>query len=63
VSFVAAPASPAPSSAPARVPIARHWWFWAGLSAAAVGLVVGAIALSPRQPYMGNASPGLASPF
>jgi hypothetical protein len=62
-SFVAAPASPSPTQRPAHVPIARRWWFWAGLTAAAVGLVVGAIALSPRQPYSGNALPGVTSPF
>jgi hypothetical protein len=45
------------------VPLARRWWFWAALGGAAVGLVAGAIAISPREPYVGNANPGLVSPI
>jgi hypothetical protein len=60
-------ASPSPESVPspvaARVPIARRWWFWAALGAGAVGVVIGGIALSPRQPYTGNAQPGLMQVF
>jgi hypothetical protein len=54
------PAVPAPS---ARVPIARRWWFWAGLGAAAVSVVVAGILLAPRDPYTGNASPGITQVF
>src|SRR4051794_40819344 len=62
-SLVASPSSASEAPVPARVPIARRWWFWAGLGAAAVGVVVAGIALSPRQPYSGNAQPGITSPF
>ena len=48
---------------PARVPLAKRWWFWAGLGAAAVGIVLGAIFLGPRDPYNGNASPGTVEIF
>lgn len=68
------PAAPAPAevrtaSAPAaivatpRVPLARRWWFWAGLGGAAVAVIVGAILLTPRDTYQGNASPGVATVF
>jgi hypothetical protein len=56
-------ASAPAAQAPGRVPIAKRWWFWAGLGAAAVGVVALAIALSPREPYEGNTSPGITSPF
>ena len=52
-----------PASPDAPVPLARRWWFWAALGGAAVALVVGAIAISPREPYVGNANPGLVSPI
>jgi hypothetical protein len=52
-----------PAMPQGRVPLARRWWFWAALGGAAVGLVVGAIAISPKDPYVGNASPGLVSPI
>ena len=59
-------ASPSvPSSRPlvaapvkAHVPLAKRWWFWAGLGTAAVGVVLAAIFLGPRDPYNGNANPG-----
>jgi hypothetical protein len=40
------------------VPLAKRWWFWAGLGTAAVGVVLAAIFLGPRDPYNGNANPG-----
>jgi hypothetical protein len=61
-----APARQAADTAPrkpARVPLAKRWWFWAGLGAAAVGVVLGAIFLGPRDPYNGNASPGTVEIF
>jgi hypothetical protein len=48
----------APSAKAARVPLAKRWWFWAGLGAAAVGIVLAAIFVGPRDPYNGNANPG-----
>jgi hypothetical protein len=48
---------------PAHVPLAKRWWFWAGLGAAAVGIVLGAIYLGPRAPYNGNANPGTIGVF
>jgi hypothetical protein len=48
---------------PARVPLAKRWWFWAGLGAAAVGVVLAAIFLGPRDPYNGNTSPGTVEIF
>jgi hypothetical protein len=48
---------------PAHVPLAKRWWFWAGLGAAAVGVVLGAIFLGPRDPYNGNANPGTIGVF
>jgi hypothetical protein len=47
----------------ARGSIATRWWFWAALGAAAVGIVVAGIALAPREPYSGNASPGIVTAF
>jgi hypothetical protein len=71
--LAAAPATPAPllarpeaappSGPSGHVPIARRWWFWAGLGAAAVAAVVAAIAISPREAYMGNTSPGVVPVF
>jgi hypothetical protein len=56
--------APAPAAqGPAKVSIAKRWWFWAGLGAAAVGVIVAAIALTPPEPYQGNANPGITSPF
>jgi hypothetical protein len=63
-SILTAPAAPAarPSDVPrakaTRVPLAKRWWFWAGLGTAAVGVVLAAIFLGPRDPYNGNATPG-----
>ena len=48
---------------PKRVPLAKRWWFWASLGTAAVGVVLAAIFLGPRQPYTGNALPGQESVF
>jgi hypothetical protein len=56
-------ATDAPAGKPAHVPLAKRWWFWAGLGAAAVGVVLGAIFLGPRDPYNGNASPGTVEIF
>ncbi|HVU50260.1 MAG TPA: hypothetical protein VHL80_06220 [Polyangia bacterium] len=61
-----APARQAVDSAPAkpaRVPLAKRWWFWAGLGAATVGVVLAAIFLGPRDAYNGNASPGTVEVF
>lgn len=63
---VVAPAKQATDTAagkPVHVPLAKRWWFWAGLGAAAVGVVLGAIFLGPRDPYNGNASPGTVEIF
>jgi hypothetical protein len=61
------PESPAPLvDAPAkaaRVPLAKRWWFWAGLGTAAVGVVLAAIFIRPRDPYNGNAMPGTVTLF
>jgi hypothetical protein len=57
--FVAAPEP----DKPARVSLAKRWWFWAGLGAATVGVVLAAFFLGPRDPYNGNASPGTVSTF
>jgi hypothetical protein len=60
----ASPASPAHAVSPsARRSIARRWWFWAALGTAAVGAVVAGLVLGPRQPYSGNASPGILTAF
>jgi hypothetical protein len=67
--FLAAPVERTPPplvSAPEakpRVPLARRWWFWAGLGTAAVGVVLAAIFLGPRDPYSGNATPGTVQIF
>jgi hypothetical protein len=53
----------APGDAAANVPLARRWWFWAGLGGAAVAVVVAAIAIAPREAYMGNAQPGVVTVF
>ena len=51
------------STKPARVPLAKRWWFWASLGTAAVGVVLAAIFLGPRDPYNGNANPGPGTVF
>ncbi len=65
--FVAPPAAAtnltAKSAANVRTPIAKRWWFWAGLGVAAVAVVVTAIAISPREAYTGNAQPGVVQVF
>jgi hypothetical protein len=53
----------AKSAANAPTPLARRWWFWAALGAAAVACVVTAIAISPREAYTGNTSPGVVQVF
>jgi hypothetical protein len=57
--LVAAPAA----ATPKRVPLAKRWWFWAGLGTAAVGIVLAAIFLGPKDPYSGNAQPGIVPLF
>jgi hypothetical protein len=56
-----AASAPAPLAPPvaAHIPIARRWWFWASLGAAAVAVVIAGFALAPGQPYSGNAFPGV----
>jgi hypothetical protein len=54
-----APPSTAAASSKVHVPLARRWWFWAGLGVAAAGIVVAGLALGPRSPYSGNAMPGV----
>jgi hypothetical protein len=44
---------------PAHVSIARRWWFWASLGAAAVAVVIAGFTLKPGQAYSGNANPGV----
>jgi hypothetical protein len=57
-----AAAAPEPVRA-RRVPLAKRWWFWASLGAAAVGVVLAALYLGPRDPYNGNALPGTVTVF
>ena len=53
--WMTAPAPPLADPLPAaRVPIARRWWFWASLGAAAVAVVIAGFTLKPGQPYSGN---------
>jgi hypothetical protein len=52
-----------PEPAKPHVPLAKRWWFWAGLGAAAVGVVLAAIFVGPRDPYNGNANPGTVEFF
>ena len=52
-----------PGAKSQRVPLAHRWWFWAGLGTAAVGVVLAAIFLGPRDPYSGNATPGTVQIF
>jgi hypothetical protein len=54
---------PSGSAKPARVPLAKRWWFWAGLGTAAVAVVLAAIFVGPKDPYSGNATPGTAAIF
>ena len=61
--LLVAPDAMAKKASNAPVPLARRWWFWAGLGAAAVAAVVTAIAISPREAYTGNTSPGLVQVF
>lgn len=51
------------SAANVSTPIAKRWWFWAGLGAAAIAVVVTAIAMSPREAYTGNVQPGVVQVF
>jgi hypothetical protein len=53
----------APGAPAAGVPLARRWWFWAGLGAAAAAVVVVALVITPREAYSGNASPGVVTVF
>lgn len=46
-----------------RVPLARRWWFWASLGTAAVGVVLAALFIGPKEPYSGNAMPGIIQAF
>lgn len=39
----------------AHVSLARRWWFWASLGAAAVAVLIAGFTLKPGQPYSGNA--------
>lgn len=48
---------------PARVPIAKRWWFWTGIGGAAVAVVLLGLLVRPPEPYSGNASPGLDRVF
>jgi hypothetical protein len=48
---------------PAHVPLAKRWWFWAGLGTAAVGVVLAAVFLGPKDVYSGNAMPGVMTLF
>ena len=67
--MLAAPRLPATTFAPTsqaparRVSIAHKWWFWTALGAAAVSVVLAGIVLAPKEPYSGNASPGVVTAF
>ena len=54
-------AAPVPKAKP--VPLARRWWFWASLGTAAVGVVLAALFIGPKEPYSGNAMPGVVQVF
>jgi hypothetical protein len=58
-----APLVAAPVPKAKRVPLARRWWFWASLGTAAVGVVLAALFIGPREPYSGNAMPGIVQVF
>ena len=58
-----APLVVAPVAKAKRVPLARRWWFWASLGTAAVGVVLAALFIGPREPYSGNAMPGIVQVF
>ncbi|HVZ71878.1 MAG TPA: hypothetical protein VHJ20_05825 [Polyangia bacterium] len=63
------PAVPSPliskvsKEAPEPVPLRRRWIFWAGLGAAATAAVVAFFAISRKQEYSGNATPGILQAF
>jgi hypothetical protein len=48
---------------PARVPLAKRWWFWTSIGGAAVAVVLIGLLVRPATPYSGNASPGLVQVF
>jgi hypothetical protein len=58
-----APLVAAPVPKAKRVPLARRWWFWASLGTAAVGVVLAALFIGPREPYSGSAMPGIVQIF
>jgi hypothetical protein len=58
-----APLVSAPVPKAKRVPLARRWWFWASLGTAAVGVVLAALFIGPKEPYSGNAMPGIVQIF
>jgi hypothetical protein len=58
-----APLVAAPVPKAKRVPLARRWWFWASLGTAAVGVVLAALFIGPKEPYSGNATPGVVQVF
>jgi hypothetical protein len=67
---VAAPDAQAPAlvrapdaAKPARVPLAKKWWFWTSIGGAAVAVVLVGLFLGPPKPYSGNANPGLEQVF
>jgi tetratricopeptide (TPR) repeat protein len=55
---LAARPTPAPA-APVHRSLAGRWWFWTGIGAVAVGIVVLGFALTPNQPWSGNLQPGV----
>jgi hypothetical protein len=62
------PAAPALAQAPdvekpARVPLAKRWWFWTSIGGAAVAVVLIGLLVRPPTPYSGNANPGLVQVF
>jgi len=61
--LVAARAPQLTAPEPARIPLARRWWFWASLGTAAVGVVLAALFIGPKEPYAGNAMPGVVQTF
>jgi hypothetical protein len=58
-----APLVAAPLPKAKRVPLARRWWFWASLGTAALGVVLAALFIGPKEPYSGNAMPGVVQIF
>lgn len=57
------PARAVVAPVPAKVPLARRWWFWASLGGAAVAVIAAGILLSPPDPYRGNADNGIVTVF